>query len=87
MLRWLRTRISNRAERVNGQRIEILAEETRALKAELEKRNSGKPIVLSDEDQERLRKANEGIDPERLKSISVFDLDEVEDDESRQDST
>ena len=65
----------------------LQAHETQALKAKLVELNEGQPIVLSDKDRERLRKASEGIDPERLRQICVFDLDEVQEDESRSKST
>lgn len=87
MLRWLKTSISDWADRVMEARIASLAEETRSLKAELERRNGGRPIVLSDEDRERLRKASEGIDPERLKRICVFNLDEPGEHDARPDSS
>ncbi len=86
MLRWIKTKLSAFVERAYERKIERLTQKSRALKAELEVLNGGKPIVLSEESRARLRKAREGIDPERLKQICVFDLDEPKEDDARPDS-
>jgi len=87
MLRWIITRFSAFTVRAYERKIERLTQKSRAFNAELEVLDGGKLIVLSEEDRIRLRKAREGIDPERLKQICVFDIDEPKADDARSDST
>lgn len=86
MFKWLKARISKWVDGVYERKLQRLTEESRALKAEVIELNGGKPIVLSAEERASLREASKGIDPERLKQISVFDPEEYQQDEYHPDS-
>jgi hypothetical protein len=60
------------------QRREIarLRQETMELKEQVE-RDTGKPIQLTAEERHLLAKQAEGIDPETIKKISVFDIEDL----------
>ena len=60
------------------QRREIarLQQDTMRLKEEIE-RTTGKPVQLTAEDRRLLAEKAQGIDPETLKRISVFDPEEL----------
>ena len=47
------------------------------MKEELE-RATGQPIQLTPEERQKLAAKAEGIDPETLKQISIFDLEDPE---------
>ena len=75
------------AERYQQQEIKRLHEKCFRLKAELMRRNGGKPIPLSPEDRRLLAEKAKGIDPEVLKQISVFDIQEFNPQCPNDDST
>lgn len=75
MFRWLNRRLVAWVERWQQKQIERLYEEGCRLKAEVQ-RQLGHEIVLSTEERQRLRELAKGIDPEVLKRICLFDLEE-----------
>ena len=72
MFKWLKSWLNRQQEREHGR----LLQESRRLRAELEKK--GIDITLTPEQKARLRDKARGIDPEILKRISQFDLDDDE---------
>ena len=80
--RWLVAKVED------WQRREIarLQQKSRRLKEELE-RKTGKPVQLTSEQSALLAEKAKGIDPEMLKQISVFDLEEFMPPLAENDST
>ena len=70
MFSWLKSWLKRQQEREHDR----LLEDSRRLRAELEEK--GVDITLTPEQKARLREKAAGIDPEILKRISQFDLDD-----------
>jgi hypothetical protein len=78
MFTWLKRRLVAWAERCQQREIERLHEEGCRLKEEVLRRTGQDRIVLSPEQRRRLAEKAKGIDPENLKRISLFDLDDLD---------
>ena len=73
MIGWLKQQLVNWVIRVQQSEIERLHAEGVRLKAELLKKNGGKPIRLSPEEHQRLNKLRKKIDPDILAQIELLD--------------
>lgn len=73
MIRWMKQRLIDWAHRVQQREIERLHAEGVRLKAELLKKNGGKPIRLSPEEKQRLNELRKKIDPDVLAQIELLD--------------
>jgi len=77
MLKWLKQQLIDWAEERQRREIARLQQQTLRLKEELE-RKTGQPIQLTPEERRKLAAKAEGIAPETLKQISIFDLEDPE---------
>ncbi len=72
MFRWFKRRLVTWLDERQRREIARLQQEAMRLKQEVE-RTTGKPIQLTPEQRRLLAEKADGIDPETLKEISVFD--------------
>ena len=86
MFGFLKRRLVAWAEDWQRREIARLQQESMRLKEELE-RKTGKPLQLTAEERALLAVKAKGLDPEMLKQISVFDLDEISTSPDENDST
>ena len=77
MSTWLKTWLVAWAERQQQREIERLHQEGCRLKEEVLKLTGGERIPLSPEQRRLLTEMAEGIDPQVLKQISVFDVQDL----------
>ena len=77
MFTWLKTGLVAWAKRHQQREIERLHEERCRLKEEVLKLTGGERIPLSPEQRWLLTEIAEGIDPQVLKQISVFDVQDL----------
>ena len=78
MFTWLKRWLVAWAERHQQREIERLHEEGCRLKEEVLRLTGGERIRLAPEERRLLTKKAEGIDPQILKQISLFDLDDLQ---------
>jgi len=76
MLRRFKQWLTDWAEELQRREIARLRQDSLRLKGEVE-RETGQPIQLTAEEQRLLAKKADGFDPETLKQISVFDLENL----------
>jgi hypothetical protein len=72
MLHKLKKRLKEWSEEVQRREVARLHEQNMKLKVEIE-RETGRPIQLTPEERNRLAQISEGMDPETLEQISIFD--------------
>jgi hypothetical protein len=78
MFQWLKRWLVAWAECYQRHEIERLHEEGCRLKEEVLRLTGGERIRLAPEERRLLTKKAEGIDPQILKQISLFDLDDLQ---------
>ena len=86
MFRWLKRRLVAWVEERQRREIARLHEKAKRIKEEIE-RTTGEPVQFSLDEKRLLAKKARGIDPEVLKQISIFDLEELKARDSENDST
>ena len=74
MITWLKSRLLDWAEDYQQREIERLHKEGCRLKEEVLRLTGGERIPLSPEQRRLLTEKTKGIDPQVLKQISLFDL-------------
>jgi hypothetical protein len=85
MFRRFKKWLTTWAEEVQRREIARLRQDNMRLKEEGE-RETGKPVQLTPEEWRLLAEKAEGIDPDTLKQISVFDLEDLTPAEPQTDS-
>jgi len=73
------------AEELQRREIARLRQDNMRLKEEVE-RETGKPVQLTPEERRLLAEKADGLDPDTLKQISVFDLEDLSPAEPRTES-
>ena len=83
---WIKRRLIDWAEKVQGPEITRLIKENKRLKEEIE-RETGHPIQLTPDERRLLAEKASGIDHETLKQISVLDAEDLTSADLQADST
>jgi hypothetical protein len=78
MLTWLKRRLVAGVDRYQQREIQRLQEENRRPKEELLRSTGEAKLVLSPEERRLLWEKAKRIDPDVLKRISLFDLDDLQ---------